>query len=132
MRFSAITILAAVVLSGPAQAQSTPPASGTAQFIRINDNALLSSRIIGLNITSNSGEKLGTIEDVVFAGGQLSGIILSVGDVLGGSERYIAADPSALSVNYNEADGKWQAKMNAKLEQLKSAPEFRYEGKWKR
>jgi hypothetical protein len=31
-----------------------------------------------------------------------------------------------------EADDKWQATMNASLDQLRSAPEFRYEGKWKR
>ncbi|HEX2243034.1 MAG TPA: PRC-barrel domain-containing protein, partial [Gammaproteobacteria bacterium] len=77
MHFSMIAILAAVALSAPVYAQSTPPASGAAQFITINENALLSSRLIGLNVQSTAGEIMGKIEDVVFESGQLAGIILS-------------------------------------------------------
>ena len=132
MHFSTIAILAAIALSAPVYAQSTPPASGAAQFITINDNALLSSRLIGLNVQSTTGEPLGEIEDVVLESGQLTGIVLSVGRVLGGGQCYIAVDPSSISVNYTESENKWQATMNAKLDQLKSAPEFRYEGKWRR
>ena len=132
MHFSTIAILATVALSAPVYAQSTPPASGAAQFITINENALLSSRLIGLNVQSTAGEPLGEIEDVVFESGQLAGIVLSVGRVLGSGQRYIAVDPSSISINYTEGENKWQATMNAKLDQLKSAPKFRYEGKWRR
>ena len=132
MHFSTIAILAAVALSAPVYAQSTPPASGAAEFITINENALLSSRLIGLNVQSTSGESMGKIEDVVFESCQLAGIILSVGEVLGSGQRYVAVDPSSISVNYTESENKWQATMNAKLDQLRSAPEFRYEGKWRR
>jgi hypothetical protein len=59
-------------------------------------------------------------------------VVLSIGEVLGIDRRYTAVDPSAISIKYIETDGKWQATMNADLEQLKSAPEFRYEGKWER
>jgi len=31
-----------------------------------------------------------------------------------------------------EGDNKWKAALNAQIEQLKAAPEFRYKGKWKR
>jgi sporulation protein YlmC with PRC-barrel domain len=132
MHFSTIAVLAAVTLSAPVYAQSTPPASGAAQFIKIKENALLSSRLLGLNVQSTTGEPLGEIEDVVFESGQLAGIVLSVGRVLGGGQRYIAVDPSSISINYTEGENKWRATMNAKLDQLKSAPEFRYEGKWRR
>jgi hypothetical protein len=75
---------------------------------------------------------MGKIEDVVFEGGEMMGIVVSVGEVLGSGARYVAVDPSAISIRYVEGDHRWQATMNATREQLKSAPEFRYEGRWKR
>ena len=132
MHPSTMVILAAVSLWTPAHAQSTPPASGTAQFITINDSALLSSRLVGLPVQSATGEAMGRIEDIVFERGELAGIVLSVGEVLGVGQRYVAVDPSSVSIKYTESENKWLATMNAKLDQLKSAPEFRYEGKWRR
>ena len=132
MHPSTMIILAAVSLWTPAHAQSTPPASGAAQFITINDSALLSSRLVGLTVQSATGEAMGRIEDIVFEGGELAGIVLSVGEVLGVGQRYVAVDPSSVSIKYTESENKWLATMNAKLDQLKSAPEFRYEGKWRR
>jgi len=119
MRLSAIILLVILGWSGVAQAQSTPPASSAPKFITISNNAILSSRLIGLNIQSASGKDMGKIEDVAFEGGQIIGVVLSVGELLGSGQHYVAVDPSAIS-------------MNTDLEQLKSAPEFRYEGKRKR
>jgi sporulation protein YlmC with PRC-barrel domain len=132
MRSSVIVVLAALGLPGVAHAQNTPPASSAPRFITISNNAILSSRLIGLNVQTASGENMGKIEDVVFEGGQISGVVLSVGEVLGSGQRYVAVDPSAISIQYTEGEDKWKATMNADLDQLKSAPEFRYEGKWKR
>jgi hypothetical protein len=75
---------------------------------------------------------MGKIEDVVFEGGQIVGIVLSVGETLSSGQRYVAVDPSAISIRYTDGENKWQATMNADLDQLRSAPEFRYEGKWRR
>jgi sporulation protein YlmC with PRC-barrel domain len=132
MRLSANSLVATLCLTCVAHAQSTPPASGAPQFITIGSNAILSSRLIGLNVQTGSGEGMGKIEDVVFEGGEMMGIVVSVGEVLGSGARYVAVDPSAISIRYVEGDHRWQATMNATREQLKSAPEFRYEGKWKR
>jgi hypothetical protein len=85
-----------------------------------------------LNVQNTDGEDLGTIEDVALEGGQLVGVVLSVGVILGGGQRYIAVDPSSISIKYSEGENKWKATLNAKIDQLKAAPEFRYEGKWKR
>ena len=68
-----------VVFTGAAYAQSTPPASGEVRFISISENALLSSGLIGLDVHNEARELLGKIEDVVFEGGQLVGIVLKVG-----------------------------------------------------
>jgi sporulation protein YlmC with PRC-barrel domain len=132
MRSPLIIPLTVLALSGPAHAQSTPPAASAPQFIEIDDDALLSSRLIGLKVQNADGEGLGTIEDVALEGGQLVGVVLSVGKILGQGQRYIALDPSSISIKYTEGENKWKATLNAKIDQLKAAPEFRYEGKWKR
>jgi sporulation protein YlmC with PRC-barrel domain len=131
MRSSTIAVLAAIAVSGVAHAQSTPPASSETQFITISNNALLISRLIGLNVQSTNGDSMGKIEDVAFEGGQLIGVVLSVRGI-SGAQRYVAVDPSSISIRYTESEDRWKATMNAKLDQLKSAPEFHYEGKWKR
>jgi sporulation protein YlmC with PRC-barrel domain len=132
MRFTATLLFAALALSGAAHAQSTPPAASAPKFIAISNNAILSSRLIGLKVQSASAETMGRIEDVVFEGGQISGVVLAVGEALGAGERYVAVDPSGISIRYMEAEDKWEAIINASLDQMKAAPEFRYEGKWKR
>ena len=128
----AIIFPAVLALPGPAHAQSTPPAASAAQFIDIDDDALLSSRLIGLDVQNAGGENLGKIEDMAIEGGQLVGVVLSVGVILGDPQRYVAVDPSSISINYTEGERRWKATLNAKIDQLKVAPEFRYEGKWKR
>jgi sporulation protein YlmC with PRC-barrel domain len=132
MRLTATLLFAALALSGAAHAQSTPPAASAPKFIAISNNAILSSRLMGLKVQSASGETMGRIEDVVFEGGQISGVVLAVGEALGAGERYVAVDPSGISIRYMEAEDKWEATINASLDQMKAAPEFRYEGKWKR
>jgi len=132
MRAFATLLVATLGLIGTAHAQSTPPAAGAPQFITISSNAILSSRLIGLNVQTASGASIGKIEDVVFEGGEIIGVVVSVGEILGSGPQYVAVDPSAISIRYVEGDHKWQATMNATRDQLKSAPEFRYEGKWKR
>src|SRR5215211_6868253 len=132
MRSSALMVLVSLGLVSVAHAQNTPPASNAPQFITISNNAIISSRLIGLDVRNASGKRMGKIEDVVFEGGQIVGIVLSVGEALGSGQRYVAVDPSAISIRYTDGENKWQATMNADLDQLKSAPEFRYEGKWRR
>src|SRR5215211_7668736 len=118
MRLSAILLLATLGCSSVAHAQSTPPASGAPKFITIGNTAILSSRLIGLNVQSAGGKEMGKIEDVVFEGGQIIGVVLSVGEVLSSGQRYVAVDPAAISIRYTEGENKWQATMNADLEQL--------------
>jgi hypothetical protein len=62
--------------------------------------------------------------------GRAQAYIVSVGGFLGMDEHYVAVNPSAITVAYNASDKKWHASMNATAEQLKSAPEFKYGGRW--
>ena len=131
LRSPHVVFLALLALPGLALAQSTPPATSSARFVRIDDDALLSSRLIGMDVRNASGEEIGKIEDTALAGGQLVGVVLSVRDVLGG-QRYIAVDPASISIKYAESENTWKATLNAQIDDLKAAPEFRYEGKWRR
>ena len=96
MRLLRPLLLASVFLTGVAYAQSTPPASGEVRFISVNENALLSSRLMGLDVHNEGRELLGKIEDVVFEGGQLVGIVLNVGEDPAPDARYVAIDPSSI------------------------------------
>jgi hypothetical protein len=40
--------------------------------------------------------------------------------------------PKAVKITYVENDKKWTAVMDATKDQLKTAPEFKYEGRWER
>jgi hypothetical protein len=35
-----------------------------------------------------------------------------------------------VKINYSESDKKWSATMAATKDELKAAPEFKYEGRW--
>ena len=130
MRIPALILVAFFGIAAAAHAQSTPPAAREAQFITIGDNALLSSGLIGVDVRNGAGELLGKIEDIVFEGGQLTGIVLEVRH--DNATRYVAIDPSSISVKFIENDDAWRATVNARFEQLTSAPEFQYRGRWKR
>ena len=92
----------------------------------------MSSRLIGLKVQHATGEHIGTIEDLALEGGQRVGVVLAIGEIVGDSQHYIAVDPSSISINYTEGENTWQATLNAGADHLKAAPEFHYEGKWKR
>jgi hypothetical protein len=85
-----------------------------------------------LNVQNNAKDNVGEIKDLVVSNGSLSGLILSVGGFLGIGERYVVVAPSAVKVVYSENDKKWSATMDTTKDALKAAPEFKYEGRWKR
>jgi hypothetical protein len=61
--------------------------------------------------------------------GRAQAYIVSVGGILGMGEHYVAVNPSAVKVSYNDSDKKWHAAMSATTDQLKAAPEFKYTGR---
>lgn len=113
----------------PALAQSTV---ATETFVKANQTDVLSYNLIGLNVMNGQKETVGEIKDLILSQGQLSGYILSVGGFLGMGERYVIVRPATVKITYNETDMKWTAMMDATKDQLKAAPEFKYDGRWKR
>jgi sporulation protein YlmC with PRC-barrel domain len=89
----------------------------------------LSSKVVGLDIYNKDNKDIGTIKDIALnPNGRAAAYIVSVGGFLGMGEHYVAVNPGAIAVGYK--DNKWTATMNATADQLKSAPEFKYTGRW--
>jgi len=86
---------------------------------------------VGLDIYNDKNQDIGQIKDIALnQNGQTQAYVLSVGGFLGMGEHYVAVNPSAVKVTYNDSDKKWHASMNATTDQLKAAPEFKYSGRW--
>ena len=136
MRKSILALATISMITAPVGAvmaqTATTTAVATETFTSAKPTDVLSYNLIGLNVTNGQNETVGEIKDLILSQGQLAGYIVSVGGFLGMGERYVIVRPSAVKVNYSESDKKWTAMMNATKDQLKGAPEFKYEGRWDR
>lgn len=134
MRRLALALTAVIALSGSALAvdsdQKTP--TRAPEFTSVPQDAVLSYNLIGLNVVDGQQNSVGEIKDIVIANGQLAGYILSVGGFLGMGERYVAVKPDSVALGYDADGKKWKAIIGASKDQLKAAPEFKYEGKFNR
>ena len=85
----------------------------------------LSSRLVGTNLYNLQNESLGEIEDLVIENGKtVSGIVVGVGGFLGMGERYVAVDPSTVTLR---RDGNnMRATVDTSKDNLKNAPTFEY------
>jgi sporulation protein YlmC with PRC-barrel domain len=92
---------------------------------------MLSSNVTGVDVYDNANHDLGTIKDVAFDNSKtVKGYVLSVGGFLGMGTRYVAVDADSVKIKYDMSDKKWHANMNATKDELKNAPEFKYQGEW--
>ncbi len=131
MRRLFIALATTAALASAASAQAATATTTIADtFLSAKPTDVLSYNLVGLNIQNGDKETIGEIKDLIISSGQLSGYIVSVGGFLGMGERYVIVSPGAVKVTYNEGDKKWSATMSATKEQLKTAREFKYEGRW--
>jgi hypothetical protein len=130
MRYLVIALAAATALSSGAFAQSATP-TATAKYANVPDNAVLGYNLIGLHVQDRADFTVGEIKDVVLEKGHLVGYILWVGGPIGLGERYVVLDPASVGLTWDDAGKKWKAIINATKDELKAAPEFKYEGKFK-
>lgn len=131
MRRLIIALVASGTLMSAAYAQ-TAVTTTPELFVTAQPTDVLSYNLVGMNITNAEDETVGEIKDLIISDGKLTGYIISVGGFLGMGERYVIVDPSAVKIDYMEADKKWLATMTITKDQLKTAPEFKYEGRWGR
>ena len=88
------------------------------------------SQIVGLNVYNENNKDIGEIKDIALGqNGETEAYVLSVGGFLGMGDHYVAVSPSAVKITYNSSEKKWHASMNATVDQVKSAPEFKYPNK---
>lgn len=132
MRRLVLTALAAATLAGPAFAANEAPATVAPKFETVPQDAVLSYNLIGLNVTDAQNNTVGEIKDLAINHDKLVGYIVSVGGFLGMGEHYVAVSPSSIAIGYDANAKKWKAVIGASKDQLKAAPEFKHDGKFKR
>ncbi len=129
-----VTEVAEIGTSGGGGASQPGSANGsptTPQFVSVNNNDDLSSNLVGLDVYNSSNQDIGQIKDIALGPqGRARAYIVSVGGFLGMGQHYVAVNPSEIKVSYNGSDQKWHASTNATTAELKSAPEFQYNGRW--
>ena len=104
--------------------------SSSERFVSVPQTAELSSKIVGLNVYNDNNKEVGEIKDIALdPNGDTEAYVLSVGGFLGMGDHYVAVSPSAVKITYNASDKKWHATMNATVDQVKNAPEFKYPNK---
>jgi PRC-barrel domain len=88
--------------------------------------------LVGLNIQNTGNENIGEIYDIILTdAGAVKAYIVSVGGFLGMGTRYVAIDPKAVTITRQD-EKNWKATMNANKDQLKAAPEYKYESEWRK
>jgi sporulation protein YlmC with PRC-barrel domain len=119
------------MMSTPAQKSTPNMPAGTPNFISLDSGDMLSSNVVGLDIYNDQNNDIGKIQDIAFDRSKnVMGYILSVGGFLGMGTHFVAVDPDSVKVIYDSSNKVWRATMNATKDQLKLAPEFKYEGQW--
>jgi sporulation protein YlmC with PRC-barrel domain len=105
--------------------------SGTPNFINVKSDDMLSSNVVGLDVYNDQNNDIGKIQDIVLDNAKkMTGYIVSVGGFLGMGTHYVAVDPDSVKVTFDAPNKVWRATMNATKDQLKAAPEFKYQGQW--
>lgn len=112
--------------TAPGGIQSTQTTAVVTRFVTMKPADTLSSRLIGINLYNVQNESLGEIEDLVIENGKtITGVVVSVGGFLGIGERYVAIDPSSITLRV-ENSNITKATVDTTKDNLKNAPAFNY------
>ena len=111
--------------NAPAAAEATPPATPPPSEAIIPAQAadeVRADKLIGMTVYDTAGEKVGQVKDILFnENGQATGVVLSVGGVLG-------LGAKSVGLNWSEVDVRPESEMvkvNYSKEQLEAAPDFK-------
>lgn len=97
-------------------------------YTAVAPSDMLASRLIGLDVYNLRKEKVGTIEDLIVDDNSLRGVVISVGGFLGIGDRRVAVAPGSLLIARKEGSDDLNAVINTTREDLKNAPEFKFQG----
>ena len=101
------------------------PLTGSGTFATILPTERLASSLIGTAVIDTAGESIGTIKDIAVDHGGVHAYIIGVGGLFGIGDRYVAVTPGAVALD--KTAGGYRATMSATIDQLKAAPEFKYD-----
>ena len=111
-----------------AAGNGTPaPLTGSGTFATVLSTERLASSIIGAAVVDTAGDKIGTVKDIAIDHGGVHAYIIGVGGLFGIVDRYVAVTPGALALSFDKSTKAYRATMSATTDQLKAAPEFKFE-----
>jgi sporulation protein YlmC with PRC-barrel domain len=109
----------------PAAAEAEPPATPPPSEAVIPAQAagdVRAEKLIGMTVYDTSGEKVGEVKDILFnEQGQATGVVLSVGGVLGVGAKQVGLQWSEVDI---QPDAE-VAKIQYNKDQLEAAPDFK-------
>ena len=111
--------------NAPAAAEATPPATPPPSEAIIPAQAadeVRADKLIGMTVYDTAGEKVGQVKDILFnENGQATGVVLSVGGVLGLGAKSVGLQWSEVDIQPNAE----VAKIQYNKDQLEAAPDFK-------
>jgi hypothetical protein len=133
MKYLTVASFVLLVASSSAFPQNAPPGNPVnSGFMAQQPGDRLASRLVGLGIQNNGNETIGDIDDIVLTdAGVVKAYVVSVGGFLGMGTKYVAIDPKSVALTRQD-EKTWKATMNATKDQLKAAPEYKYESEWRK
>jgi len=100
--------------------------SQTGTFTTVPRQEKLSSAIVGLSVYNDQKQDIGTIKDIAYTRAGVRAYILGVGGFLGMGDHYVAVQPGAVKITWDDNAKGWHATVDANADQLKSAPAYNY------
>lgn len=100
--------------------------SSGAPFVSVPSNEELSSKVLGADVYNKANQDIGTIKDIAFNANGVKAYVVGVGGVLGIGDHGVAVRPSALKLSWDANNKKWRAAIDATIDEIKAAPEFKY------
>jgi sporulation protein YlmC with PRC-barrel domain len=142
MRYTLISIAAALALSAPVFAQTTttpppatpPPAatpSGQTMWYTHQAEEMRASKLIGTTVVNTTNERIGDINEIVLGkDGKVAAVIVGVGGFLGMGEHEVAVNFNSIRMSRDQSDN-LVVTMNATKDVLKDAPQWRWDAEKK-
>ena len=112
--------------------RTVDPSTLVMTFYTVQPADMLVDNLLGTDVYNLQNEEVGEIENLVIDDGKrIRAVVIAAGGFLGLGERYVAVDPSSILIT-REAGGGMRAVINTTRDNLRNAPEFKFEGNLQR
>ncbi|MFC0387144.1 PRC-barrel domain-containing protein [Muricoccus vinaceus] len=108
------------------------PGAVVIPYYTVQTADMTAGNLMRTEVRNLQDERIGRIEDLVIGNGrEVTAVVIGVGGFLGIGERFAAVPPSAVVLT-RSPDGLLRAVVDATRDQLRSSPEFRFDGNLRR